>query len=875
MTWNVHIIRDPFDPVNSTTVVRGATSVREAIQSNLHTWPAGARIYAGAISQERDVTPRVPEDVVALEDISSPDVFVVIYPEGPVEIILGILLVLTVAAALFLMPNVALPNRQAQSPSKQLSNRENSARPNGRIPDIYGKVRAYPDLIAAPYTLFISHQEVEVSYMCLGRGEFEVHDVRDDTTAISTIDGASVEIYGPDTSPNSGSPVQTIGSAIGRPVLTSKRINSVNGQVLEPSVWVGPYTVELRDMDRIQVNIVAQRGMFKDDGDQTSTSVAFEVEVQPVDDAGRPVGSVLTGGTTIVGSATDQDIKAATVVLNFPAPSRRATVRVRRTTPLNTSFEGTVVDEIKWRDCYGMYEVTNSDFGGVTTVMAQTYATANALAIKNRRLNMLVTRKLPQRDGEYGFTTSLTATRSAADALCAMSLDPVIGRMTGGTLPPAGSGQIDVPQIYAEVEAVKDYFGIDEVGEFNYVFDDDNISYQEMAQTVAATVFCQAYRRGSILRISLERPQEDSTLLLNHRNVIPDSESRTYTFGIKNEHDGVSVDYVDPSDDTLVRIYVPQGDDSAVNPLRLQNLGIRGFEMAYLHAWRAWNRLRYHYLSVNLEALQEADMLIRDERVLVADGTRVGVMDGEVVAQAGLVLTLSQPVELDPLKDYTCFLQLPSGLVEGVAVIQGSTEYEVILEVAPAEALSLGLEVASPTKFVISEDNSDARPATPMLVTEKDPGDGLAVSLTLINYDDRYYENDLDFLTEEGEGGTDPSDPDVVEGEPDPGVTVGITPPLRSTESFAPSSSGTFTATASGGTPSSYLWGVFSGPGTVISQSGASATLRITDSFAIGAEATFFCDITIAGVVYRAYCNMHHFYNSDGRPIYDGIGIEP
>lgn len=871
---NVTIIRNIFDP-ESAEHFGDVESVCATLEDQFDAWPATARIYDGAVAKERDVTPRCDEDIEALENLGSGEAIVVVHPAGPILIIAAVVAVAAVAALLLIPSIPAVGNRQSQSPNNQLSDRQNRSRVKARIPDIFGQFRSTPDLIASPYSIFIGNQEIEVAYMCVGRGEFDIpaDEVRDDSTQLSTIDGASAEFYGPGTSPNSGTPFLSIGTAINRPVLTSKRITSVNGQVLEGAssgsgAWVGPFTINLRKMDRVSINIVALQGMYKDDGDQQSASVSYQVEVQPIDDAGQPIGSPITATGTVNGSASDRDQKASTTTVSLSAERSRVEVRVRRTTALDNVFEGQVVDEIKWRDCYGQAAVSKTDFGDITTVQTQTYATEGALALKARKFNCLVTRKLPSRDGVYGFTTALTATRNAADIICAMALDPLIGRMAGGNIiENGGSGQVDVPQIFSEIADVVSHFGIDEAGFFDYTFDRADLSFDEMVQIAARTVFCEAFRRGSTLKLFFEKPRDDSALLFNHANKVPGQDTRTYTFGTPEGNDGVALAYIDPVDDASVTFYAPQGDDSALNAVEIDGLGIRSFEQAYLHAWRRWNKIQYRRFAESFEAMQEADLLVRYERILSVDTSRSAVLDGEVLDQSGLTLTLSQAAVLDGAEGYTCFLQLSTGLVEAIAVTQGASEYEVVLDSAPTSPLVVDDDAAYRTGYVIVKDGDDAQVATPMLVTEKDPGEGFTVKLEAVNYDARYYANDADFVaTDSGTGTTPDPGENPGGGTPDPDVTTEISPPFTSTQSNAPSVSRAFTAIGTGGAaaPTSFLWGVSSGNGFVSSQSGADATLTVfVDQAGQFESAQFFCDIVVDGVTYREFCTMTHIYNGD------------
>jgi hypothetical protein len=83
--------------------------------------------------------------------------------------------------------------------------------------------------------------------MCIGRGAYAVSDVRDDTTLVSEIPGSSVEIYGPYTSPNSGdAPQLRIGDAINTQLLSTTKVGSVNGQVLQPEDSGGAYARTVR-----------------------------------------------------------------------------------------------------------------------------------------------------------------------------------------------------------------------------------------------------------------------------------------------------------------------------------------------------------------------------------------------------------------------------------------------------------------------------------------------------------------------------------------------------------------------------------------------------------------------------------------------------
>jgi len=927
-------------------------------------FPPGGRITDMATGTV--VTPRRPEDVAALRGMPGPFV-VEVFPRDPATWTAIAVSIAVSTASMILTsiltpdpPNATARNVQQESPNNGLSERTNQARVNGRIPDIFGKVRSTPDLLAQPYKIFENHVEKEIAYMCIGRGAYEIHDARDDTTPIAQIAGASVEVYAPFTSPNSGhAPQLRIGNAINQPVISSKRINSVNGQVLQPqdvgsairrgmvfrtpnevvsqdpeldftelfiagevisiqnaaqtqgtfsysppdgatfrtdsamrpawgevtfagdhsadwspgqvvtlsngavswtdhtggdgdfeytaagnvagiygvtavsfsdgltsvrldatqnsaawaafraapnvvsgtptltrpsdiiqfdlsgtytintltsslltldnpsavnpawdtlqndyggvSVvmnptisttgvrWIGWFTVEsVQPITRVIANIIALNGMYKDNGrQQYRRDVVYRFEAQRVDSNGAPYGPVLAFEREIRGSAVTKVVRADTLDVELVGePSKRWQMRARRLTNSDTDFEGSVVDEIQWRDLYACSAVDKAHFGDMTTVQSVTFATDGALAVKERKLNLLVTRKLPRRVSGAAFTTELYPTTDVAEIVLAVCLDPLIGNRA-----PA---EVDFDNIYSTAAEIREYFGLD-VAQFNYTIDSDNLSFEETLDMIAQAVFCRAYRRGSVIKLFFERASDDASLLFNHRNKLPGSETRTE--GSAMENDGIEYPWIDPDDDSQVTIYLPE-DRSAVNPKRYDSVGVRVREQAYIHAHRAWNKLQYQDVVTEFDALPEANLLAVSERIRVADNTRARGSDGEIVGVVdddGRLVALSQPFDWKPGTTYRIFLQSSDATVEAMAVQSGGSPRLALLEREPRTPIILRGEGYNPTTYIIG-DGTSTREAMPFLVDEKGaPNEDGTIPLKAINYDPRYYQNDLDF----------------------------------------------------------------------------------------------------------------------------------
>jgi hypothetical protein len=232
----VRLVRDPLalDQVEEHEVAPGG--LQPFLQEQFPAWPETARIYRGEIAIENDVTPTDEHGVNELEAAEDGTYHVVVYPGDPITILITVVatLALTAVVLLFLTPKIPSANMDSASSNNSLGNRVNKPRPNERIPDIFGRVMSIPEMLTFPITTFEDNVEVEVSFMCVGRGSYDIERVRDGGTPLTLIAGAGAEFYAPGTSPNFGAPQLTVGTAVDAPFRDVIRLNEVNGQQLDP-----------------------------------------------------------------------------------------------------------------------------------------------------------------------------------------------------------------------------------------------------------------------------------------------------------------------------------------------------------------------------------------------------------------------------------------------------------------------------------------------------------------------------------------------------------------------------------------------------------------------------------------------------------------
>lgn len=831
--------------------------VGDYLYGRFSTWPGTAKLYQDRVSAQTEIPLNTPEDAYALNDLQG-EVYMVVHPQGLAAI--GIALIAaTVAIGVLKSPkkqseaqktSATKPTYQTGSPNNSLSARSNQERLNGRIPDIYGTVRAVPDLLTPTWIEYKNNQLIEHSYLCIGRGAYSITDIRDDDTPLSQIVGTSLEVYDPNTSPTSGSPSLTVGNAITEPLLAAKMSNSVNGQkLLAPDAnrlasndsfkfypdgtielisgtdqeigsfdeyfvagdtvtvggtaglngtfvaassgttnlvltgvsgaWlslsvsgevrsailstdtdrrVGPFIVD--DADVLYVNVLAPNGIWREvlwqdtsgggggpypyEWTQVARTLDVRAYVQQVDSSDVPFGSVFTQNFKISGSASLRTQVAKTFKVDPPFSGRMqiAFARISNKIPAfsDTAIdpgEGEVGDGILWESLQAMKFVPTGHFGNVTTVRAVTYANGASTNLKARKLNMLVTRKLTTYNNLGVIVGTNVATNEFVHTLINICLDPKIGNRS--------TADIDFANFHAVRNDIYAYFGNTyKVVNFNYTFDDPDLSFEEMVAIIAECCFCTAYREGNKIKLKFEKETALSKFLFNTRNKIPGSETRTVKFGNIEDKDGVELEYIDNDDGAPVQFYIPE-DQSATNPETIKIPGVVDKLVARFHAYRIWNKLKYQRVSVEFDATQEALLLARGDRVQVADGTRTETQEGEVVGKVGLVLELSQPVIFEPGEDYTIFLQIPTGSIEAIAITEiAGEEYKVTLAHNPSTPVTIGSEFYAPCLYQIVKDSSDG--INTFLIDERSPNNGYISSVKCLNYDDRYYANDADYI---------------------------------------------------------------------------------------------------------------------------------
>lgn len=494
------------------------------------------------------------------------------------------------------------------------------------------------------------------------------------------------------------------------------------------SLSVGEFQVGDSGSERLIINYVATNGLQKTDGEnQIPLSVDIRVTVSKSGETSETFDVTMTGS----GAKRSQVGVTQTIEPTFSGPYG---VTIDNLTPTAKEDGFQVFESVQVRDLYAL-EDQPYDTTDVSTLLVEIPATRVPLSSKKRELNVKVRRKISSYD-ENGDTGFFNPFYTAKDVMIWCALDERIGGRS--------AEDIDFQSFQDFEDESKGYFGSEDGLQFNYTFDDDNISFEETIGIIAQSVFAVPYRSGSQIRVNLDAPKSESSMIFNHRNTVPGSERRSVRFGNEKNYDGVEVQYSNSETGQPESMLVPTS--GAVNRKKIEAIGVTSKDQAYWIAARAWNGIRYQNTTDEREVLEHANLLTRRDRILLADNTRPDTSDGEIEAQNGLTLTLSQPHEMLSGETYTIWLgPFADQTVESIAITPGSTEYEVILGSAPvASIVTSDADNVNPTKYIITS-STDSR-VTAFLVDEVDPqgNEANTVILRCINYDDRYYQNDGD-----------------------------------------------------------------------------------------------------------------------------------
>jgi hypothetical protein len=492
---------------------------------------------------------------------------------------------------------------------------------------------------------------------------------------------------------------------------------------------LGKFKVSSIKIDKLLVNVYAQNGMYKEGaGGRQQASVDYDVFYQKLADDGQtPVGPETSVRQTITGRNADE--KGITTEIDLVSPTF-VQFWLARVTPLDFEFEGNIVDEIKLKDVFGLFDIDKTEFGNITTIQTKRSAVSRATAIRNPELNCIATELVNKYEGAGVFNPALTPNTQAMQSLIRMALDPNIGRRE--------QAEIDLDMLLATQAEIELYFQIGEAGQFSYSFDSTQISAQETFFLIGQAAFTTLWREGRVLKSLFEKPQTVPSMVFTHRSKQPGAETWNRKVSGTDKKDSIEFIYTDDKLHTQETLYFP-ANRSGVNPLRVEMPGVKGLSQATWHMMRRYNKLLYQEIDVDFGATQEGRFVKPKRLISVVKGSRVLTSDGYTLDVTGLLVTLSQEVSFAPGDDHFLVLKQRDGATESVLVTETENKRVVQLGQLPSEAIYTGNDSLK-TEFSFG---SESRLSGQLMLPEEiSPTDKSYVKIKAINYTDLYYADD-------------------------------------------------------------------------------------------------------------------------------------
>lgn len=594
----------------------------------------------------------------------------------------------------------------APSPTYSLQAQGNLARIDQAIPVQYGRIAAYPDFAAQPYTEFAGNEQYLYQLLCLGQGEFHITELRIEDTPLENFAEIEYEVIEPGgsitlfptnvisslevsgqemagklaaTYTRTGTTVTvtlaahgyttgrllyldflTGGAADGAYTIATVAIDTftvvttASGTIATSNVeiqhYVGGFVANPSDSaaNILGIDFVLPRGLYEADtgtGDLLDLSLSVIIEARELDSLGAPLGSWGQIGAYTYTARTTTPQRYSE---RLPVATGRYEVRVRRTDikETDTAFG----HEIIWAGLRAYLPETR-DFGDVTLIALRMRASNNLSNQASRKINVICTRKIPTWNG---VTWSAPVTTSSIAWAFA---DACRNTVYGGKLP---DSRIDLAALLA-----LDAIWAERGDEFNARFD-SALSLWEALTKIAASGRAKPYMQGGIVRLARDSQQAVPVALYSMRNIVRGSFNIEYILPSDDTADAVEASYFDRNYWANRRVSCALSDSLSLKPAKIDLFGVTDREQAYREGLYQAASNRYRRRIIKFATEMEGFIPAFGDMIAIQHDMPAWGQFAEAVAwdDASRTLTLSEPMVWGPGRHYIG-LRARDGSVDG------------------------------------------------------------------------------------------------------------------------------------------------------------------------------------------------------------------
>jgi hypothetical protein len=632
------------------------------------------------------------------------------------------------AAINALMPTPRATNMPSPSPTYSIGAQGNQARIEQAIPAQYGRLLAWPDLAAQPYTEYAGNEQYLFQLLCLGVGEYDIEEIRIEDTPISAFTEVESEIIAPGgqvtlfptnvissvevsgqeltgrksgTYSQSGTTItvtetghgRVVGQAIQLDIQTGSGVSGYFNIATAPTADTFTVTAAaaltasgdtyIRSLvggvdgflaseagtiaQSIAIDVVFPLGLFLTDGSGDMVTLGAQVIMQAmrVDDNGLPIGSWTTLATEIINDRTVTP-QARSFRYALPVPGRYRVRAWRQDTKQEGTDRG---HQMIWAGLRAYLSETQ-DFGPVTLIAMRMRATNNLSAQASRRIGVLATRKLPVWNGTTWATAA--ASRSIAWAIADAARDADYGAGLADTA-------IDLDALLA-LDAIWTARGDTFDGRF-----DQSSSWWEAVSKIAMAGRSQIFMQGGKLRIVRDGEQTLPVALFSMRNIKRGSFSIDYMMPSDATADALDVSYFDQVTWSPRRVRAALSGSTMAKPVKMELFGVtqraQALREGLYHAAANKYRRRFVRFTTEMEGFIPS---LGDLIAIQHDMPAWGAHAEAVAWNAGtLTLTVTEPMTFGVGTHYIGLRTATGGLSGPWEVTAGATAYDLVLTETP------------------------------------------------------------------------------------------------------------------------------------------------------------------------------------------------
>ncbi len=527
---------------------------------------------------------------------------------------------------------------------------------------------------------------------------------------------------------------------------------SVDRTDLFPSVGssfdgtIGPFQAP-SNVDTCVINLASLNGFYKIvQVNDTSVSINIRATIEETDSLGVPTG-VSTVLNYTYQTASPSKTSPVGLTIDIPRTSLYTDFRISllRTTNRDKSDNVSNVDKCEWLDLDFYFNIPVPDYGDITVFQCEIEQNNSTLSVKERQINLDVTRiHAPYiGGGQFGPKAPVD---NVAETVIGLALHDRNGRLT--------LDEIDADLYMSVQQQLIDYYGNANYVKVGYDLDSTKLRFQDIYSLFWDAVNCRPYSQGAVYRVYPSIRRTDSSKQFTHRNKIIGTDAKDTNYNTEN--DGVELTYRSNLTGKFETVIRHANGTFSTNRVKIELSAATNEVQAITRANREVNTIRYQRFNYSFESDGIARLTVPGERVDNVDNTRIvkregnsntyEIYDGSVVAIDGLEAQLSQPVTFEPGENHTIrFTSKTGNLLEAIQCTAGQTAYHVILATSPSEPVYTGYK-REKTTFTFASDASRLMLPVIIIGTKPKITRGLRTrTLTAINDDVRYYQNDQQF----------------------------------------------------------------------------------------------------------------------------------